>query len=164
MIDCSVCNLLLPPHHLVDDADVGLDDLHDLGGDILIHIVGDRKAVLACTLFGHMLHHPNVCKHKRQSILNWELTVTSQAINWRLFLSYTYGSSSVILTALPGLYLRFVLSYTNGLNSRLQFVWIAIYSWTGGPSTVGSKGQLWFTWKKNISSGAITLMLKGVLT
>ena len=47
------------PDHFVDDADVGLNALHDLGGDILIHIVGDRKAVLACTLFGCMLHHSN---------------------------------------------------------------------------------------------------------
>ena len=47
MIDCSVCNLSLPPYHLVDDADVGLDDLHDLGGDILIHIVGDGKTMVA---------------------------------------------------------------------------------------------------------------------
>ena len=59
MISYSVCDSSLPPYHLVDDADVGLDDLHDLGGDILIHIVGDRKAVLAFTLFGCMLHHPN---------------------------------------------------------------------------------------------------------
>ena len=37
----------LPPYHLVDNADVGLDDLHDLGGDILIYIVGDGKTVVA---------------------------------------------------------------------------------------------------------------------
>ena len=103
-----------------------------------------------------MLHHPNVCKHKRQSILNWELTVTSQAINWRLFLSYTYGSSSVILTALPWLYLRFVLSYTNGLNSRLQFVRTAIYSWIGSLSTVGSSDRLPFTWN-DLYTGYILL-------
>ena len=46
MIDCSVCNLSLPPYHLVDDANVGLDDLHDLGGDILIHIVGNGKTMV----------------------------------------------------------------------------------------------------------------------
>ena len=47
MIDFSVSDRSLPPHHLVDDDDVGLDDLHDLGGDILIHIVGDGKTVVA---------------------------------------------------------------------------------------------------------------------
>ena len=47
MISYSVCDRSLPPYHLVDNADVGLDDLHDLGGDILIHIVGDGKTVVA---------------------------------------------------------------------------------------------------------------------
>ena len=35
------------PHHLVDDADVGLDELHDLGGDVLVRVVWDRGAVVA---------------------------------------------------------------------------------------------------------------------
>ena len=47
MISYSVCDRSLPPYHLVDNADVGLDDLHDLGGDILIYIVGDGKTVVA---------------------------------------------------------------------------------------------------------------------
>ena len=38
--------LLLPPHHLVDDAYVALNDFHYLGGDILIHIIGDGDAML----------------------------------------------------------------------------------------------------------------------
>ena len=28
------CGLYLPPHHLVDDAGIALDNLHHLGGDI----------------------------------------------------------------------------------------------------------------------------------
>ena len=32
-------NLNLPPHHLVDYPDIALDNLHDLGGDILVHII-----------------------------------------------------------------------------------------------------------------------------
>ena len=32
--------LALPPHHLVHDARVGLDDLHDLGGHALVGVVG----------------------------------------------------------------------------------------------------------------------------
>ena len=35
------------PHHLVDDADVALDNLDDLGGDVLVHIVGHGQAVVA---------------------------------------------------------------------------------------------------------------------
>lgn len=31
--------LVLPPHHTVDDARVALDDLHDLGGDVLVRVV-----------------------------------------------------------------------------------------------------------------------------
>ena len=37
-------SLELPPDHLVDDADVGLDDADDFGGDVLVHVVGDRDA------------------------------------------------------------------------------------------------------------------------
>lgn len=36
---------LLPPHHLVDDADVTLDDLDDFGGDVFIDIIRDWDAV-----------------------------------------------------------------------------------------------------------------------
>lgn len=41
--------LELTPHHLIDDADVALYDLHHLGADILVHIVGDGDAVLTVT-------------------------------------------------------------------------------------------------------------------
>lgn len=37
------------PHHLVDDTDVALHDLHHLGADILVHIVGDGDTMLAVT-------------------------------------------------------------------------------------------------------------------
>lgn len=33
--------LVFPPHHLVDDAGVALDDLDHLGGDGLVGIVGN---------------------------------------------------------------------------------------------------------------------------
>lgn len=42
-------SLELTPHHLVDNAHVALYDLHDLGTDILVHIVGDGDAMLAVT-------------------------------------------------------------------------------------------------------------------
>ena len=41
--------LKLSPDHLVDDADVGLDDLDDLCGDVLIGVVRNRDSVLAVT-------------------------------------------------------------------------------------------------------------------
>ena len=34
----------LPPDHLVDHADVALDDADDLGGDVLVNVVGDGDA------------------------------------------------------------------------------------------------------------------------
>lgn len=40
---------LFTPHHLIDDTDVALHDLHDLGADILVHIVGDGDTVLTVT-------------------------------------------------------------------------------------------------------------------
>ena len=38
---------LFPPHHLVHYPHVALDDLHHLGRDILVHIVGHGDAVVA---------------------------------------------------------------------------------------------------------------------
>lgn len=37
---------ILPPHHFVDDADVGLDDFHNLGGDVFVGVVRDGGAVV----------------------------------------------------------------------------------------------------------------------
>jgi len=34
----------LPPNHLVHHAHIGLDDADDLGGDVLVHVVGDGDA------------------------------------------------------------------------------------------------------------------------
>ncbi len=42
-------SLELTPHHLVDNTHVALYDLHDLRTDILVHIVGNRDAVLTVT-------------------------------------------------------------------------------------------------------------------
>lgn len=39
--------LELPPDHLVDDADVGLDDADDLRGNVFVHVVRDRDARIA---------------------------------------------------------------------------------------------------------------------
>ena len=41
-----VRELKLPPHHLIDDAYITLDNLHYLGAYILIHIIGDGDAML----------------------------------------------------------------------------------------------------------------------
>ena len=38
---------LLPPHHLIHNPHITLDDLHDLRADILIYIVRHRDAVVA---------------------------------------------------------------------------------------------------------------------
>ena len=39
--------VLLPPHHLVDDARIALDNLDDLGGDVLVYVVGHGDTVEA---------------------------------------------------------------------------------------------------------------------
>lgn len=39
--------MFLSPHHLVDDAGVALDNLHDLGGDVFFDVVGHGYAVVA---------------------------------------------------------------------------------------------------------------------
>ena len=39
--------LELSPHHLIDDAGVALDDLHDLGRDIFFDIVRHRNSIIA---------------------------------------------------------------------------------------------------------------------
>lgn len=36
--------LELPPHHLIDDADVALDDADDFGGDVFVDVVGHGDA------------------------------------------------------------------------------------------------------------------------
>ncbi len=48
--------LALSPHHLVDDAGVALDDLHDLRADVFFDVVGHGDAVVA------------VCVHRDGSI------------------------------------------------------------------------------------------------
>lgn len=45
----TLCILELSPHHLVDDTDIALYDLHYLGTDVLVHIVGNGDAVLTVT-------------------------------------------------------------------------------------------------------------------
>ena len=44
---------LLPPHHLIHDPRIALYDLHHLGGDILIYIVGHRDAMVTVGVHGH---------------------------------------------------------------------------------------------------------------
>ena len=39
--------LKLPPHHLVDDAHIALDNLHYLGAYVLVHIVRHRNSMLS---------------------------------------------------------------------------------------------------------------------
>ena len=43
----------LPPHHLVDDAGVALDNLHNLCRNVLIHVVRDGDAVKAVAIQRH---------------------------------------------------------------------------------------------------------------
>ena len=47
-------NLLFSPDHLVDDADVGLDDLHDLVGDVFVGVVGDGDGAAIFLLADHL--------------------------------------------------------------------------------------------------------------
>ena len=49
--------LFLPPHHLIDHAGVALDDLHDLGGNILLHIIRHGDAVVAVLVHLHRRVH-----------------------------------------------------------------------------------------------------------
>lgn len=42
----------LPPDHFVDDAGVALDDLHHLGRDVLLDVVGNGDAVVAGCMHG----------------------------------------------------------------------------------------------------------------
>lgn len=44
--------LELSPDHLVDDADVGLNDLHDLRRDVFFDVVGDWDAVVTVLVHG----------------------------------------------------------------------------------------------------------------
>ena len=47
MLNSLGCLLALSPHHLVDDAGVALDNLHDLGRDVFFDVVGHGDAVVA---------------------------------------------------------------------------------------------------------------------
>ena len=42
-----------PPHHLVHNPHIALDDLDDFGGDVLVGVVGDREAIEAITAEFH---------------------------------------------------------------------------------------------------------------
>jgi len=46
----SFSTLALSPHHLVDDAGVALDDLHDLRADVFFDVVGHGDAVVAVSV------------------------------------------------------------------------------------------------------------------
>ena len=46
-------NLALPPDHLIHYPRIRLDNLHDFGRDVLIHIVGDRDAMVAVSIHCH---------------------------------------------------------------------------------------------------------------
>ena len=50
VVSLSCCLLKLPPHHLIDNADVALDDLDYFVADV-VGVVGYRDAVVAVT--GH---------------------------------------------------------------------------------------------------------------
>ena len=44
---------IFPPHHLVHNPHIALDDLDDFGRDVLVGVVGDREAVEAVTAEFH---------------------------------------------------------------------------------------------------------------
>lgn len=44
--------LELPPHHLIDDACITLDNLHHFSGDVFVDVVGDGDAVVAGGVHG----------------------------------------------------------------------------------------------------------------
>ncbi len=46
-------DLELSPDHLVDDADVGLDDFHNLCRDVFFDVVGNRDAVVTVLVHGN---------------------------------------------------------------------------------------------------------------
>ena len=39
--------LELPPHHLIHNPSIALDNLDDFGGDVFVDVVGDGEAVVA---------------------------------------------------------------------------------------------------------------------
>ena len=49
----TAVELELPPHHLIDNARVRLDDLDDLRRDILIDIIRDGDAMVAGGIHCH---------------------------------------------------------------------------------------------------------------
>lgn len=46
--------LLFPPNHFIDDADIGLDDLHDLIGNVFVGVVGDGDRAAVLFLANHL--------------------------------------------------------------------------------------------------------------
>ena len=46
--------LLFSPDHLVDDADIGLDDFHDLVGDVFVGVVRNRDSAAVFLLTDHL--------------------------------------------------------------------------------------------------------------
>ena len=46
-------NIIFPPHHLVHNPHIALNDLDDFGGDVLVGVIGDREAVEAVTAEFH---------------------------------------------------------------------------------------------------------------
>ena len=52
----TLSTLKLPPDHLVDHADVTLDDADDFGGDVLVNVVGhgDAGETVADEGYGHV--------------------------------------------------------------------------------------------------------------
>ena len=49
--------LALPPHHLVDDAGVALDNLHDLRADDFFDVVGHGDPVVTVSIGENKTHY-----------------------------------------------------------------------------------------------------------
>ena len=41
------------PHHFVDDAGIGLNDLYDLGGYVFLYVVGNGDPIVAVFIHGN---------------------------------------------------------------------------------------------------------------
>lgn len=48
-----LCNLVFPPHHLIHNPGVALDNLHHFGGDVFLHVVRNGDADIAVSVHLH---------------------------------------------------------------------------------------------------------------
>lgn len=108
--------LVLPPHHTVDDARVALDDLHDLGGDVLVRVVrhghrGQRPPASRATAVRTALSRPRSCLREVQMVF-----AIAEHICARSFKGF--GAPSTALNARQPVHKRVDIRYWSG-NKRI---------------------------------------------